>query len=617
MLRDTSHNQATLNSRKRPWRGALLIMYTCGLVAAWLCGGVAQADRVLLFRGASKRVNDHYAGEVWADSEVVVRVRSTSEQLALARSHEIAGRLTELALPGLRADELIVQTAAGVSRLVARGETIVTADARTVAASGMSGANLCESWRKRLTDAVEDPYLIVDCGENMLVPYGETRTLRYGATVAGDVAVASLAEEIVLAETPVAGTGVLRGVGVGRTAVSLKVGDLNHLVIVEVKRWAARISERVVAQVRGGVIDDDMCQIAVANAALAGATGEPGSAVRVLSMLPAGAGYLAKVSAHGPGYIALTRDVTVDIVGGLAPIPEADKLLVSNYPEKVSAPQTLLRQKLTVGEPTRLYWHHVNVSPEALRFEARIVNAGGEPARLRAAWRQSGPGVDEVFVGFTAMRRFWETITAERLVGMRVPVGTAAIAAELIAAPGRIVSGVMHVIADAGEDLYAEFVAAPGSAQWQALERTGSAPAGGLELSSYSFAAKRTLAMSYEVGGPFAHATIGRDAVVNEEGFRLDGAYGVMHSVVIETSNPTDRRARVEVVARAGGGVCRVIARVDGALVYTHLLGAGQEEVLVHRYLMPGQSRTMHMQIMPAAGSNLPHTLIVRAIPVK
>ena len=94
------------------------------------------------------------------------------------------------------------------------------ADARTVAASGMSGANLCESWRKRLAGVVREPYLTVDCGESVLVPYGETRTLRYGATVAGDVLVASLADEIVLATVPTLGKCVLRGVGVGGTAVS-------------------------------------------------------------------------------------------------------------------------------------------------------------------------------------------------------------------------------------------------------------------------------------------------------------------------------------------------------------------------------------------------------------
>lgn len=616
MLRDTSHNQPAVEVRKRLWRGALLTMYTCGLLAVWLCGSVAQADRVLLFRGTSTRLNGDYAGEVWAGSEVVVRLRATSGKQALARSREVSERLTELALQGLRADDLTVQMAGGVSRLVAKSETIVTADARTVAASGMSGANLCESWRKRLAGAVREPYLTVDCGESVLVPYGETRAFRYGATVAGDVLVASLADEVVLAEAPVPGRVVLRGVGVGKTAVSLEVGDLNHLVIVEVKRWAARINDHVVAQMRGTAIEDDMGRTAAANAALAGASGEPGSAVRILSLLSVGAGYLAKVSAHGPGYIALTRDVTVNIVGGLAPIPEAERLLVSNYPEKVSAPQTLMRQRLTAGVPVRLYWHHVNVSAEALRFEARIVNAGGEPARLRAAWSQSGPGVDEVFVGFTAMRRFWETIAAERLVGMRVPPGSVAMTAELAARPGRIVSGVMHVIADAGEDLYAELVAAPGSVQWQAIMPMGQIPAGGLYLSSYDFDATRSLGMEYAVGGPFAHATIGRDAVVNKEGFRLDGAYGVMHSVVIETSNPTEKRARVEVVVRAGGGVGRVIARVDGTLVYTHLLGVGQEEVLVHYSLMPGQSRTIRMKIMPVAGSNLPNTLIVRAVPV-
>lgn len=591
-------------------------MYTCGLIAA-LCCSVAQADRVLLFRGTSTRAPDHYAGEVWAGSEVVVRVRATSDQQALARSQEVADRITRLALQRLGADELSVQTAAGVSRLVARGETIVTADARTVAASGLSGPNLCESWRKRLATAVTEPYLTVDCSDGLLVPFEETRTLRFGATVPGDIALASLADGVVLVAVPSPGKCVLRGVGIGKTAVSLKVGDLTHLVIVEVKQWAAHISDRVTAQVRGGAIEDQMCQIAAANAALAGATGEPGSAVRVLAMQPAGAGYLAKVTAHGPGYIPLTRDVTVDIAGGLAAIPEADRLLVSNYPEKVGAPQTLLRQRLQLGVPTRLYWHHVNVSAESLRFEARVVNAGGEPGRVRAAWSQSGPGVDEVFVGFAAMHRFWETIAAQRTVGMSVPAGAAAMAAGLTAAPGRIVSGVMHVIADEGADLYAEFVAVPGSGEWQALVPTGQQAGDALELSSYDFDAKLALAMAYEVGGPFAHATIGRDAVVNEEGFRLDGAYGVMHSVAIEMSNPTDGRARVEVVVRAGGGVGRVIASVDGSLVYTKLLGAGQEEVLTYCYLIPGQSRPMRMQIIPAAGSNLPHTLIVRAIPVR
>jgi len=158
-------NYGSSRFQGRPLTGAFLLL--C------LGGGLlpASADRVLAFRATTARVNTHYAGEVWAGNEVVVRLRAATEAEALRRAQEVADRLTGLAIAGLRATELTVSRQGGAS-LVARGQTVVTADAFTISASALSGPSLCESWRARLAAALREPYLCVERSDDLLVPYG-------------------------------------------------------------------------------------------------------------------------------------------------------------------------------------------------------------------------------------------------------------------------------------------------------------------------------------------------------------------------------------------------------------------------------------------------------------
>lgn len=573
----------------------------------------AQGDRLLRFRAQAVRVGNHYAGEVWAGSEVVVRLRSASEAEALRRAQEVVERLTGLALAGLKPGELSVSQQGGGS-LVARGQTIVTADAFTSRESRLSAQKLCESWRARLAAALTEPYLCVDPAGELLVPYAETRRIRFGGTVTGEATVSSMAGEIVQASLEGKGSVLVRGTGTGKTALSLAVGGLRDLIVVEVRKWAARIPGETVLRVRGAHADDELGQSAVANAALVGVVAEPGARVELAGVRRLGSAYQARVTAEGVGLLTAAREVTVNVTGGLPPLPRVARLFVSNYPEKVGQPQVLLRQALAPGTPVRVFWHHVNSCVEPLEFAVLVVNPGGAEATLRTMWAQSGPDRDEVFVGFRALERFWQVLETDRLVQMRVPAGAACRVAALTAGPQGIVSGVMHLVADEGDGLLVEVVARPARNGSQGLYPFSGIGSRDLTLSSYEFPAEMELAMSYAVGGPFAHATIGREALSNEDGFRLDGAYGVMHAVTVLATNPTDRRAKIEIVARAGGGVCRVLARIDGILCRTGTLGAGQEEVLHSYWLEPGQQRSNRMQLIPAAGSNLPHTIIVRSL---
>ena len=122
--------------------------------------------------------------------------------------------------------------------------------------------------------------------------------------------------------------------------------------------------------------------------------------------------------------------------------------------------------------------------------------------------------------------------------------------------------------------------------------------------------------IEYEVGGRFGHLSIGREGIVNDQGITLDGSYGVNHIVRIRASNPTQQNARLEIAVRAGGGVARTVAAIDGALRSTKLLLAAQEEMLEQRDLAPGASTRVRLELIPTAGSNLPFTLVVRSRPL-
>lgn len=136
-----------------------------------------------------------------------------------------------------------------------------------------------------------------------------------------------------------------------------------------------------------------------------------------------------------------------------------------------------------------------------------------------------------------------------------------------------------------------------------------------LPVTPYAFPATIDEELTYELGGRYGYLSIGREGVVNEQGIALDGSYGVLHRVRVTMSNPGERPARMEIALRAGGGVARAVLRIDSATAHTTLLRATEEEVLARYELAPGASRTVTVQLMPTAGSNLPLTLGVRGFP--
>ncbi len=571
----------------------------------------ASADRILTFTVTTGSIAGVNTAAINADGMVVMRLRSTNGNGLAAKAEQVAARLIDLGVAGLQPEQVAVQQVQGQWAVTGAGTLIITADEETATASGLTPQALCESWRARVEEVLAKPYVCIDPPELLVVPYGEQRAIRYGGTVAAKPRVESMAPAIATIEQK-DGRAVVRGVGAGTTVVLVEFGDLQQAITVEVKKWAAQIGASAVLSALPGGVPEPMTMPALLNAALSAVHPEPRAIVRLDELLPTAGGYTVSVRAGGVEYLPVAKSLSVTVRGGPPAISPAQELLISNAPEKVDGTGALMRQALPPSVPARLMWHHKNYAGRPIVLAVRVVNAGAEPARVRMGWAQAGPDGDEIFVGYNAMVRYWESVRRGAGFVATIPPRAAFETSAIAMENHDVVSGLMDLIADAGDHLYVEVLSRDPED-----EPSGFAEVPGtddeLPVTPYAFPASLDAEVNYEVGGRYEHLSIGREDVQNEQGVALAGAYGISHRVRVNASNPTEQPAVLEIALRAGGGVARSVTMVAGRLNCSGNLGAGNEQILVHRDLPPGVSVTIPLEIIPTAGSNLPFTLVVRS----
>ncbi len=586
---------------------------SCIVVAAALIllPAPSHADRLLHFSVTPATINGVVTAAINADGVVVMRLRSTNGEGLSEKVEIIASRLTELALKGLKPGEVAVERVQGEWAVVGAGELIATADADTVEASGQTAQSLCESWRSRLAQVLAEAYLCVEPHDLLIVPHGETRSIRFGGTIAAAPTVESMSPNIASIERR-DGRVVVRGGTTGTTLVVIEVGDVRATTTIDVKKWAARIAGSASLTKLPGGLPEPMREVALLNAALSAVDAEPRANVDIMNLVPSATGYSVSLRAGGEEYLPVSRHVQIGVREAPSGLRGARALMVSNYPERVTGSGALMRQHLVRGEPSRLMWHHKNYAGRPIVTTVRLVNAGSQPARISVGWAQAGPNPDEIYVGYNAMLRYWETVRRGAGFVATVPPSTAFETSAMRMGHHDVVSGLMDLMAEAGENLYVEMMARDPAEAPHGYSRI-TPTAAELPVTPYHFPATIEAEVDYRVGGRFEHLSIGRNDVVNDQGFALAGAYGVSHLITVNASNPTEQPATLELALRAGGGVARTVTTIDGVINTSGILSAGHEQLLERRPLPPGVSTKLKLEIIPTAGSNLPFTLVVRS----
>ncbi|MEW6278615.1 MAG: hypothetical protein AB1758_08345 [Candidatus Eremiobacterota bacterium] len=438
----------------------------------------------------------------------------------------------------------------------------------------------------------------------LTVPLGESRAARWTGPAAPGLEVADPA----VAEAWLEGSRiVVRGLAAGDTSVTLLFPDRMLDVPVRVRRPAASFPATLNVSLTGRQVGQEVLRQAI-EAALNPA---PGAQVSYSTRSVKGQTIL-DVAASGPGLLATSGSIRLEVTLQEMDFAPARTLAVSNRPELVGFPGVLLERPLPAG-PSRLLVHHRG-SPDYPSQDLEVVlrNVNATPARVRVTLAMVGPSPDEIYVGHLAAQRMITMQQKGESFVLRIPPGGQAVIDRRRLKAGWTVSGMgwlepldgaqVRVVVRAVED-----GAPPTSAESPEVRpaRTGR----GL------FSPAVDLAYAHHAGGPFTFIPLGEQPYETdpETGESNPGNFGMVYRVQVHLYNPTaeTRQAWIDFVPRAGPA--RGSLFVDGERVETDM-GTHAEELRLGEWeLAPGEERDVWIETFPQSGSNYPVFLVVKS----
>lgn len=225
-------------------------------------------------------------------------------------------------------------------------------------------------------------------------------------------------------------------------------------------------------------------------------------------------------------------------------------LYYSDDPEKIDRDGILFRGTLSAGQFARLYYYHQ--AANAGREIAILLDAPAGTAQVRVVGRGAGPNGAVMFVGQSATFRYLDDEARGAGVALDVPVGAPVelFTGDRPLAPGDLVAGALDLAVVTGDPVRVTVAALSEAADLRTL-------LGGEELATdgkyrrgeYALGAPE-LPLAYRVGAPEpAPFVVGGlpAALPNARpgGRPLAGDYGLLRSVDLRFSNPTNEAATV------------------------------------------------------------------------
>jgi len=587
---------------------AITILLLSSLTGAW----PVQAG-LLYFASSISQQDSTVLGEVWAGPSVVIRLRGHQLPDIKTRTQLVAERLTQQGLRGIPADDIRAARLDSSYVIMAGDVLLVTVDKVTADLADSRPSDLAEQWAENLRRVFASPYVCIDWDPGTVVPLRESRRIRYGGTYAGQLAATSEdPSAISIALDPNMPVLTINGLARGSTRIEIETEAISDSFPVRCLPWAGTITHPVAAQLTTPEAPDEIMQAAALNALLTNIKAKPGAVVDVGQLQRSFAGWQSAVQITGPGYLPRRETVNIGVDLISRPTASPQSVLVSNEPERVAEPGTLLREPLAGGESCRLLWHHVNdTASMPLTFAVRIVNTSDEPAKVFILGDEAGPSTDEIHSGHVAMYDFWRMVLGSVGYVATVPAASAWRVYECTTVPARIVSGICQMTNIGPEAVMIEVVAQSGASDMPLVAVNTDAEHLSI-LSEFRYDARQTAELSHQIGGAWSFLRIGKPSS-DPDIVQLPGHYGVLYDITVKVDNTRQHTATFELVATAAGGASRGVYLIDGHLIDTGSMRPYEERLLWRGRVAAGASHSLSVQTIPQAGSNYPVMLVVRS----
>ena len=466
------------------------------------------------------------------------------------------------------------------------------------------------------------PPIVVDPANPAVEP-GRTVTARVNSA-AGTIT-ATAADPAIATVTVDQGQRAIsiNGVAVGSTVVT--VGDSRGLtrdVTVRVAYDAGTVADTVPLRVTGDPASVTFLRDAAIQAAEAAATLRAGARIFVPPDAVAVHGGLATddrvtidvpVRITGDAYINTAGTTHVAVENYALPRVAPSQLLVSDYPERLTADGVLFTATIDRTTSQRFLYYHFNPSTEpARRILVKATNPAATPAVLHLIAALAGPGSNEMEVGHNATRSF--LIRARRNEGtvFTIPPNSTVNIVNHNLPPNAVVNGILQMRELSGEPLDIAVVAQGADAPLdQSADAANLLSGGALHARGVYPVPEFFSEYTFFTDAPPLEIPIGQLPLPNlRVGEALSGDYGVMQTVRVVIVNTSRFGQAIALYANPRGGQATGTFIIDDTLVQAHRLPAYSRYKIWQETIAAGTYRTLRVTTMPEGGSSYPLRLV-------
>ncbi len=416
---------------------------------------------------------------------------------------------------------------------------------------------------------------------------------------------------------------VVTGVAVGNTVVTVSdTRGLTHDVPIRVALAAGSIASEISLRVTGDPAAASFVREAVTQAAQAAATLRPGAHAFVMSDAPLVHGDLAtdnRVSVdvplqiQGDQYISVVGTTRVDVENFALPQLTPSQLLVSDYPERLTADGVLFSATIDRNASQRFLYYHYNPGTEpARRILVKAGNPSTAPALVHLIAGIAGPGANEMEVGHISTKTFLVRTRRNEGTVVTIPPATTINLIDQALPPNAVVTGLFQVREISGDPLALTIVAQDANAPLDQSVDTTSLLSGGAAHARGVYPVPAFFSdYTFFVDAPPLEIPVGQLPLPNlREGEALSGDYGVEQSIRVVIVNTSRYGQAIALYANPRGGAATGTFLIDNTIVQAHRLPAFSKYKIWQETIAPNTYRTLQVTTLPEGGSSYPLRLI-------
>jgi hypothetical protein len=458
---------------------------------------------------------------------------------------------------------------------------------------------------------VEPPQVSVEPGKTVV-----SRVNSSLGTLTATVADATIATVVV---DPAQRLLYVTGLKIGTTTATVTDSrNISRDVPIRVAYAAGTVADETSLHVTGNPTSSDYLREAVALAVTRAATVRSGASINVSPETIPIRGNLkidnrieldVPSQIAGNGYLPVNGTTHVIVENTALPSIQPARLLVSDYPERLTANGVLFTARLDRTQAQRFLYYHFNPSTEpARRILLKARNMSNAPATVQMIDGSAGPGTNEMEVGHLSTKRFLVREARNEGQVMTIAPGATMNLVDHPLPAANVVSAILQLRLVSGDPLDLTLVAQDALAPTDQSIDTVQLLAGGAPHARGvypvpTFFFERT----YDVDGADLDIPIGQLPLPNlREGEALSGDYGVEQSMNVVVVNMTRGPRAIALYANPRGGRATGTFLIDGTLVQAHALAAFSRFKIWQETINAGTFRRIRVVTMPEGGSSYP-----------